>query len=151
MKRKAAISVFVVVWSLLFFYQTFRMNYLFPWARRAFQVELPSIPLLFPPAGWIMFYRVDPSFGQTEVYGTRGEALEAIDPHDILKTRAVGYDNIRRNVLIGVLYRDRADAFCRFLSRKFPDYDSFMVVYAQYSDIVNQPDDIIRQLAYRCP
>ena len=93
MKRNAAITVFVIVWSMLFFYQTFRATYLAPWAKQTFQVELPKIPLLFPPAGWIMFYRVDPSYGRAEVYGVNGESLEEIDPHDILETQAVGYDN----------------------------------------------------------
>lgn len=149
--RNTAITVFVIVWSLFFFYQTFRARILAPWAKQVFQVELLKIPLLFPPAGWIMFYRVDPNYGRAEVYGVNGETLETIDPHDILETQALGYDNIHRNVLVGALYRDRANAFCKFLDRKFPNYESFMVIYARYPDLLNKPDEIQKQVAYRCP
>ena len=80
-RRNVAITVFVIVWNLFFLYQTFRLNHLGPLLDR----ELPRIQLLFPPAGWIMFYNVDAVFGTTEVYAMRGRNVELIDPHDILE------------------------------------------------------------------
>jgi len=196
--RRLRISLFVVVWLLVFLYETFRYGYLSPLAGR----PLPKLPLLFPPAGWIMFFNVDSSYGFAEVYGLRspdhrgrggvpdavggrrspdhrgrggvaerqrvrhsatpsvappdavgsrlGGQPVLIDPHEIFETRAVGYDNIHRNVLVTVLYRERADAFCRYLRRKFPAYESFAVVYGDYPDLISLPDRINRQVLYRC-
>ena len=147
LRRPRWISWFVVGWLLLFQYETLRASYLSPLAQRQF----PKCPLLFPPAGWIMFFNVDASYGFAEVYAAkRGGTPALLDPHAIFETKAVGYDNIRRNMLVGVLYRDQADDFCRYLRRKFPAYDSFGVVYAQYPDLVKQPERILRQVAYRC-
>ncbi len=146
LRRHTLITWFVIAWTLLFQYETLRANYLGPLVKR----ELPKLPLLFPPAGWIMFFQVDRSYGFAEVYGLRGREAVQLDPHDIFETRAVGYDNIRRNVLVGVLYRERAPSFCRYLRRKFPGYDAFAVVHAEYPDVVNAPDRILRQVAYRC-
>jgi hypothetical protein len=147
-RRNTLISVFVACWLALFTYETFRASYLSPLAGR----QLPKFPLLFPPAGWIMFYHVDRSYGFAEVHALPrdGSPVVMLNPHEIFETRAVGYDNIRRNVLVGVLSRDRAPAFCRYLRRKFPAYQAFAVVYGQYPDVVDQPDRILRQLAYRC-
>ena len=146
-RRQRFITYFVVAWTLLFQYETLRANYLSPLLGR----QLPKFPLLFPPAGWIMFYSIDQSYGFAEVYGLReGEEPIQIDPHRIFQTKAVGYDNIRRNVLVGVLGRHEAPSFCRYLRRKFPAYDSFAVVYAQYPDLIEHPAQIVRQLAYRC-
>lgn len=144
--RHSAITGFVICWTLLFQYETLRARYLSPRAGR----PLPKLPLLFPPAGWIMFYRVGASYGFAEVYGIHGAASAKLDPHAIFETRAVGYDNIHRNVLIGVLSRADAPAFCRYLRRKFPAYDSFAVVYGEYPDVVRSPDVVRRQIAYRC-
>lgn len=146
LRRNTLITWFVIGWTLVFQYETLRLGYLSP----LFQRELPKLPLLFPPAGWIMFFQVDKSYGFAEVYGIRDGEPVRLDPHDIFETRAVGYDNIHRNVLVGVLYRDRAEPFCRYLARKFPGYDAFAVVYAQYPDVANAPDQILRQVAYRC-
>jgi len=144
--RRRTITWFVICWTLLFHYETLRANYLSPLAGR----ELPKVQLLFPPAGWIMFFNVDPSYGFAEVYGIRGNERVLLDPHDILETKAVGYDNIHRNVLVGVLSREHAQPFCRFLRRKFPEYDEFFVVYAEYPDVVNMPDRVLRRVAYQC-
>jgi hypothetical protein len=147
LRRPRWISWFVAGWLLLFQYETLRANYLSPLAMR----QLPKLPLLFPPAGWIMFFNVDRSYGFAEVYAARlGWKPTLLDPHEIFETKAVGYDNIRRNVLVGALYRDQAEAFCRYLARKFPRYDGFAVVYAQHPDVVAQPDRVLRQVAYRC-
>jgi len=145
--RNVAITVFVILWTGFFHYQTFRINYLNPmlgW-------ELPKIPLLFPPAGWIMFFKIDPSFGHAEIYGIKGNQPTLIDPHDIFETKAVGYDNIHRNVLSGTLYAQRRRVFGPYLVRKFPQYDRFAVVYVQYRDIIAEPESIQRQLVYTYP
>jgi hypothetical protein len=146
-RRTAYITAFVIVWNAIFLYQTFRYNHIGP----LLKTELPAIPLLFPPAGWIMFYQVDSRFGNAEVYGVRGQEVVAIDPHAIFSTRSVLYDNFHRNILIGVAYRERAPSFCAYLQRRFPGFERFAVVYAQYPDIVNQPDTVQRGIAYQCP
>ncbi|HEX9781032.1 MAG TPA: hypothetical protein VGB20_07450 [bacterium] len=146
-RRNILISAFVVVWTAVFQYETLRYKYLGPWLGR----DLPKIRLLFPPAGWIMFYRIDPAYGMAEVYGVRpGGPPELLDPHAMFETRALGYDNIRRNVLVGVLTRDAAAPFCRYLHRKFPAYASFSVVYAEYPDLIGEPARVRRATAYRC-
>lgn len=147
LRRNTRMSLFVICWTLLFQYETLRASYLSPFFGR----ELPKFPLLFPPAGWIMFYNVDRSYGFAEVYGLKEGEPTQLDPHEIFKTAAVGYDNIRRNVLVGVLDGNRAGSFCRYLQWKFPAYDSFAVAYAQYPDLINAPDQLARQVAYRCP
>ena len=97
-----------------------------------------------------MFFNVDCGYGFAEVYGLRSGQHEMIDPHKIFQTKAVGYDNIRRNVAVGVLSQEAVGPFCRYLKWKFPAYEAFTVVYAQYPDIVNTPDQISRHVAYRC-
>jgi len=162
LRRNTLITVFVIGWTLLFQYETLRASYLSPLVLRLRSApalseaeglagrELPKLPFLFPPAGWIMFFNIDKSYGFAEVYGIRGGQQMLLDPHDILETKAISYDNIHRNVLVGVLSRVDAQSFCRFLRRKFPSYDEFLVVYAQYPDLITTPDRILRQLAYRC-
>ena len=146
LRRSIPITWFVICWTLLFQYETLRASYLSPLAGR----PLPKTAFLFPPAGWIMFFNVDKSYGFAEVYGLRSLEAVLLDPHDIFATRAVGYDNIHRNVLIGVLSPHDAPAFCRYLHRKFSTYDGFAVVYAQYPDLIGTPERILRQIAYRC-
>ena len=146
MRRDRWITAFVIVWIILFHYESLRANYLNPLAGRA----LPKTPLLYPPAGWIMFYNVSPVYGFAEVYGFRGETPAKLDPHEIFQTWAVGYDNIRRNVLIGVLSRDRASDFCRYLRWKFPAFTAFAVVYSDYPDLMGTPERLLSQVAYRC-
>ena len=147
-RRHILITWFVISWTLVFHYETLRASYLSPLAHR----RLPKLPLLLPPAGWIMFFNVDPSYGFAEVYGLRsGTTPVLLDPHAIFSTRAVGYDNIHRNMLVGVLDRSRAPEFCRYLQRKFPAYETFGVVYAEYPDLIETPERILRQVAYRCP
>ena len=145
-RHDRAITWFVICWSLLFFYETFRASYLSSLTGR----PLPKWPLLFPPAGWIMFFNVDKTYGFAEVYGLQDGRHTLIDPHDIFSTKAVWYDNIHRNVLVGVLSPHAVLAFCPYLKRKFPGYEAFVVVYAQYPDVVNEPETIWRQVAYRC-
>lgn len=184
MRRSSNVLItgFVIAWTLLFHYESLRANYLRPLLQR----ELPKFPLLFPPAGWIMFYEIDPAYGFADVYGLRGASRERIDPHAIFSTRAVGYDNIHRNVLVGVLSpaavatpaqcrqaqqlspreydmavllglcRNPAAEpvttlpFCRYLQRKFPEYDGFQILYAAYPDLLTAPTRTVSRIAYVC-
>ena len=166
MKRNKWISLFVIVWIVVFHYETLRLNYLSPLvlrlrsARALSEAEgrvegfvgrqLPKLKFLYPPAGWIMFFNVDRSYGFAEVYGVSKGQPSLIDPHQIFETRFVWYDNIHRNVLISVLSAHDAPRFCRYLHRKFPQHEAFAVVYAQYPDVATQPNEVFRQIAYRC-
>ena len=145
--RNTCITAFVIAWLLLFYYETLRLNYLSPLGHR----ELPKTPLLFPPAGWIMFYEVGEQEGHVEVYGLQQQHPVLIDPHAIFATRWIGYDNIRRNVLVSVLSPAYADPFCRFLRRKFSAYDGFVIVYAETPSVMETPQRTFRQVAYQCP
>jgi len=144
--RNPIISLFVVGWIALFHYETLRLDYLAPLSH----CELPKCKFLYPPAGWIMFFQVDRTYGMAEVYGVRGGQRTLIDPHRIFETKAIGYDNIRRNVLIGVLSRSVAPAFCADLHRKFPEYEEFSIVYRSYSDLASSPEESHAQVLYRC-
>lgn len=145
-RRNAWISLFVVLWSLLFHYESLRYNYLNRWTG----ADLPKVKFLYPPAGWIMFFQVGEGDGRAEVYGRKGSDGELIDPHRIFATRWVGYDNIRRNVLITVLSPHYQGDFCRYLQRKFPEYEGFLVMEAYTPSVSKQPDQVLRRLAYRC-
>ncbi|MBI3320140.1 MAG: hypothetical protein HYZ89_06095 [Candidatus Omnitrophica bacterium] len=155
MRRNVWITSFVILWIAVFHYETFRLNYLSPLVLRLRSGqagrELPKLKFLYPPAGWIMFFNVDRSYGFAEVYGLSAGHPTLLDPHAIFETRFLGYDNIHRNVLISVLSPHAAPRFCRYLQRKFPQYDAFRVVYAVYPDLVNRPDEIQRQVLYQCP
>lgn len=135
-------------WVLLFHYESLRHNYLRP----LFGFDLPKLKFLFPPAGWIMFYHVGEGDGRAEVYGFRGPASppEEIDPHRIFETRWVGYDNLRRNILISVLDPSSGPRFCRYLARKFPEYGSFVVAQAWTPSVLKGKGEVVRQAAYRC-
>jgi hypothetical protein len=146
-QRRLTIKAFVTGWLLLFNYETLRYGYLQPWLGW----ELPKMRFLFPPAGWIMFYRVDDSDGRAEVWGLRPSGEELIDPHRIFATRWLGYDNIRRNVLITALEAPYAPSFCRYLRRKFPEYAGFAVKEVITPSVSRARASVIRQTAYRCP
>lgn len=145
--RNVMISIFVIVWLIVFNYESTRLFYLERWVGH----PLPKVKLLFPPAGWVMFYNIGRSYGHAEVYGIKGETVDVIDPHLILRTRAIGYDNINRNALVSVLSADAAQPFCGFLQRRFPHYDRFAVMYVNYPDVAERPWDKRYQLAYECP
>jgi len=166
MKRNTVISLFVIVWVAVFHYETLRLNYLSPLVLRLRSAvalseakgraeglagrELPKLKFLYPPAGWIMFFNVDRSYGFAEVYGFKGDAPFLLDPHEIFETRFVWYDNIRRNVLITVLSAADAPKFCQSLGRKFPQYEAFAIVYGLYPDLVNKPGEKLYRVAYQC-
>lgn len=140
------VTVFVIVWLLIFHYESTRYFYLEPFFKR----PLPQMRFLFPPAGWIMFFNVDEVYAGAEVYGLKNGSMQLIDPHDILKTKAIGYDNIHRNVLSTVLDRYDQAAFCSFLKRKFPDFDSFMITAVYYPSVIKTPDKKFYRPAYQC-
>ena|SRR3989344_2652469 len=144
--RNTLITIFVILWAFLFHYESLRYHYLNPF----FDRPLPKLKFLFPPAGWIMFYRVGDMDVKAAVYGQKGEALEPIDPHRIFNNHWLGYDNIRRNVLISVLDPYSAERFCRYLKRKFPEYDHFAIAQDIYPSVTKYRDKSILKLAYRC-
>ena len=144
--RNTLITLFVIVWSLIFHYESLRANTLNPLCGR----ELPKLKFLFPPAGWIMFFRVDETEGTAEVYGLKGEKFDLIDPHRIFDNHWIGYDNIRRNVLITVLHPFYAGSFCTYLKRKFPQYDRFAVMEVIYPSNIQYPGKRFMRTLYEC-
>lgn len=97
-----------------------------------------------------MFYQVTDSQIQAEVYGVTGDKLELIDPHLIFNNHWIGYDNIHRNILIEVLDPHMAKQFCKYLRRKFPQYEHFKVVEVIYPSVSKQPGKKIRKIMYEC-
>jgi hypothetical protein len=144
--KRILISVFVIVWLIVFHYESTRTFYLEPLLQR----NLPKTKFLFPPAGWIMFYNIDPTFGMVQVYGMKEGQSYLIDPHQILLTRAIGYDNIHRNALLTVLNPQMAKPFCAFLHRKFSIFDYFVVTYTQYPSLVEAPLIHQQSIVYEC-
>lgn len=157
--KRAAIWAFVVLWNLLFLYETFRAFHLTPlvqklrdtWSLAIPARELPKLPLLFPPAGWIMFYRVDNSSGGMEIYGVRKGTTTLIDPHRVFSTRYVLFDNIRRGMMFSAAEPARRWAFCNFLRRKFPEFEDFAVTQYQYQDLAGaKPPQRLQGVLYQC-
>lgn len=144
--KHTLITLFIILWTLVFHYESVRYFYLNP----LFQKPLPKVKFLFPPAGWIMFFNVDDSSGYAEVYGVKGGQPQLIDPHDIFRTRTIMFDNIRRNILGGVLSRQRAPAFCQYLKYRFPYFDEFLVAQVYYPSITEDHYRREQALAYRC-
>jgi hypothetical protein len=142
--RNTFISLFVILWLLAFNYESVRYFYLNPLAGR----ELPKIKFLFPPAGWIMFFNVDDRFGLIEVYGLKKGVPYLFDPHQIFETRFIGFDNLHRGVLGAA--KDHPHAFCRFMERKFPNFDDFAVTIISYPSLIKQPQTINRYQVYQC-
>ena len=145
--RNKLITIFVIVWLIIFNYESTRAFYLEP----LFGRHLPKLKFLFPPAGWVMFYNVDNSYSHAEVYGFKAGRSQMIDPHLILQTRPIGYDNINRNALVTVLDRDASKQFCTFLHRKFSYFDSFAVTYVNYPELTKQPLERQQAISYECP
>ena len=146
-KRNRLITVFVLAWLGLFHYESLRAEFLGPIVGR----ELPKFKFLFPPAGWIMFYHIEETEIRAEVYGKKDGKFEWIDPHRIFNIHWLGYDNIHRNILVSVLDSGRsASSFCRYLRRKFPDYDGFSVMEAIYPSNIKYPEKRILKTAYEC-
>jgi hypothetical protein len=108
------------------------------------------VKFLFPPAGWIMFFNVNDGYGYVEVYGLKNGQSQLIDPHQILQTRAIGYDNINRNALVTVLSREMVLPFCGFLRVKFPYFERFVVTYVNYPHLTQHSFERQQQVAYEC-
>ena len=145
--RNTVITLFVIVWIIAFHYESLRFFYLNPY----FGNSLPKIKFLFPPAGWIMFYNVDDQFGYVEVRGLKGSQAQLIDPHDIIRTRTVGFDNIHRGILGTVASTYQAAPFCRYLNRRFSYFDRFIVDYVYFPSITREHYRQIRSVLYVCP
>lgn len=144
--RHFVITIFVIVWTIVFHYESIRYFYLNPF----FKCELPQMKFLFPPAGWIMFFSVDDQFSYAEVYGLKNNQPQLIDPHLIFRTRTIGFDNIHRNILGEVLSPYQQQPFCRYLKMKFPDFDSFLVTAVMYPSVTKTPFRRLQQVVYEC-
>ena len=113
--RNIFITIFVIIWCAAFHYESVRHFYLNP----LFDRNLPKIKFLFPPAGWIMFFRVDQSYGHLRIFGFKDENIYEIDPHEIFKVRTIGFDNIHRGIIGSAASRRKSQAFCRHLFKHF--------------------------------
>ncbi|HLF17639.1 MAG TPA: hypothetical protein VI749_01950 [Candidatus Omnitrophota bacterium] len=156
--RNVAITVFVICWSLVYHYMSIKHFYLQPLVSKA----LPRVPMLFPPAGWIMFFNVDDQFGEVQVYGIKGVDLQVkgsdvymrgkeyslIDPHDVFRTRTILFDNIHRGLMHGAVGHQKP--FCDFLEHRFPYYDAFEVRYVGYPSLTKDPHQRIERIYYQC-
>ena len=145
--RNSFISVFVVLWLCAFNYESLRAFYLNP----LFHRQLPKIKFLFPPAGWIMFFNVGNGAGDTEVFGlNNGQPPQFIDPHQIFETRDIGYDNIHRGIMGTLMEPQLRPQACRYLHRKFPYFQKFLVTYVEYPSLATDPMKQNRYVIYQC-
>jgi len=144
--RNIVITVFVILWTCVFHYESLRHFYLNP----LFSQQLPKVKFLFPPAGWIMFFNVGEASGHVEVYGVKDEKPQLIDPHDIFRTRTIMFDNIHRNILSTVASRHQAKSFCRYLQYRFAYFDHFLVTVVYSPSIVDEPYKRFQEVRYEC-
>ncbi len=144
--RNKVISIFVVVWILLFHYESLRYNYLQPF----FQKPLPKLKFLFPPAGWIMFYNVDDRAAFALVYGIRNGVSQPIDPHEIIRTRFIGFDMVHRNVLSEALMPGARIGFCKSLERQFPEFEKFLINIVEYPSLTRSRFERTETPIYQC-
>ena len=144
--RNVIISLFVIAYTLVFHYESLRSFYLEKW----FQKDLPKVKLLFPPAGWIMFYQVGQRFGHTDIYGVKGKQKQHIDSHEIFRVRTIGYDNIHRGIMGTLTYKRNAKTFCNHMFKNFDYFDEFYVVTTFYPNFVEEPYKQEQYLQYRC-
>ena len=144
--RNIFITIFVILWCCAFHYESIRHFYLNP----IFDRSLPKIKFLFPPAGWIMFFRVDESYGHLRIFGFKDEKIHEIDPHEIFKVRTIGFDNIHRGVIGSAASRRNRHAFCKHLFKHFDTFDNFRVVYSHYPNYVTNPYESFEQILYAC-
>ncbi len=144
--RNRAITIFVVFWLLIFFSETTRFYYR---NTNVMQV-IPKIKFLFPPLGWIMFWNIDDQFSCVEVFGEKDGTEQLVDPHDIFRTRTIGYDNIQRGILGTATYPDNYRRFCNFLFFRFPYFDKFTVTLVNYPEMSELPYKARRAVLYQC-
>lgn len=145
--RDILISIFVIVWLLIFHYESARYFYLQPF----FAKPLPKMKFLFPPAGWIMFYNVGDRSVFAEVLGGKNGHWQSIDPHEIIRNRFVGFDMVHRNVLSEVLNPEFKKGFCASLQRQFPEFDGFMVTAIEYPSLTKSRLQRYQAPVYQCP
>jgi len=144
--RNRFITLFVILWCLAFHYESVRHFYLQPligWS-------LPKIKFLFPPAGWIMFYRVDNSYGNIRIFGVKNDRPYEVDPHEVFRVRTIGYDNIHRGVIGSAASQRNKRKFCRHLTKRFDYYEDFIIAYELYPDFIAEPHERIQQILYSC-
>ena len=146
--RGVFISLLVVCWLALFQYESLRTFYF----NQVLKKDFPKTKFLFPPAGWIMFYKVGKSAGNIEVYGVKGKQSQLIDPHDIFRTRTIGYDNIHRGIMGSASDSNprKAVQFCKFLNYRFPYFDKFYVSGFYYPNLVESPYERRQRILYEC-
>jgi len=150
--RNAVITILVICWGLLFHYESSRHFYLNPFLKNigVKSFSLPKTKFLFPPAGWIMFYNVGSQYGTSEVYGVKDGQSQLIDPHDIFRTRTIGYDNIHRGILNSAARSGVEKRFCSFLWRRFPYFDRFLITVNYYPSMIEEPYHKQQQVKYQC-
>jgi hypothetical protein len=144
--RKAGITIFVILWCGLFHYVSLRHFYLEPLMGR----PLPQPKFLFPPAGWIMFFHVGNGFSHLEILGMHQGRSYRIEPHAILPTRYLGFDNVHRGVLGSAADPQHQRPFCRYLRRKFPEYDDFLITAVSYPPVREPLTDRRWAVLYQC-
>lgn len=144
--RNSFITVFVIIWTLFFHYQSTRAFYLEHWLGK----PLPAVRWLFPPAGWIMFYHIDNRAGNINVYGVKKNDTKLIDPHDIFRVRTIGYDNFHRGIMFTVAMKHNRRQFCSFMFRRFPYFDRFIVEYEEFPDIAKERYMRNSHILYNC-
>jgi len=156
--RNILITSFVIVWTMAYHYMSLKHFYLEPFFNR----RLPRVPMLFPPAGWIMFYNVGDQSGTIDVYGLKGVKVQVydkkyfvqgkeyqrIDPHDIFRTRTIFFDNIKRGLINGAVGSQKD--FCDFLEFRFPYYDAFEIRHTVYPSLTKEPYARDEQIYYQC-
>ena len=97
-----------------------------------------------------MFYNVDERFSRVDVYGVKKQQLYLIDPHDIFRTRTIGFDNIHRGILGSVVGQGQANQFCPFLEYRFPYFDRFIITLNYYPDFLKEPYKQFQEVRYQC-
>jgi len=144
--RNRFITLFVILWCVAFHYESVRHFYLNP----LFDQQLPKIKFLFPPAGWIIFFRVGDSYGHIRIFGIKKDQNYEIDPHEVFRVRTIGYDNIHRGVIGSAASQRNKRSFCQHLIKRFNYYEDFIVAYEYYPDFIAEPHERIQQLLYSC-
>jgi len=149
-RRNGFISILVIIWLFIFHYESTRYFTHFKIFKLLDDVKHPKIKFLFPPIGWIMFYKVSDSFGNVEVYGIKGTQHQLIDPHEIFRTRTIGYDNIHRGILGTAADIKNASKFCHFLRHRLPYFDNFVVMVKYHPSLTEEHYKIYKQIKYKC-
>ncbi len=98
-----------------------------------------------------MFFNVDDHAANVEIFGIKeGKPAQLIDPHQIFQTRQIAYDNIHRGVMFSFMAEHARPQACRFLLRKFPYFQKFLVTYVEYPSPSKSPMEQNRYVIYQC-